>query len=314
MTEGEPPQLLVVTVTWNSREHLEGFAESLARGAEGLRWHLVVADNASSDGTPEAVEALEWPVGGTVEVLRTGGNLGYAGGINAALRVLPPDLPLLVTNPDVRYTGAAVTRLFDACASGVADIAVPVQVDGEGTALPTLRRAPSVARAWGEAVLGGARAGARPRWGEMVTDPAAYRRATVADWASGSVLLVAGACRRVVEPWDERYFLYSEETDLALRAKDAGFRVRLVPDAVCTHLLGDSHRSPGLWALLSVNRVRLFRRRHGPVPTAAFRLGLVVGSVARLVATRDRTHAAALRWLVAPSRSWPRLVARLQGG
>ncbi|QIM21712.1 hypothetical protein G7075_12210 [Phycicoccus sp. HDW14] len=170
-----------------------------------------------------------------------------------------------------------------------------------------------MARAWGEAVLGGRRAGRSARWGEMVTDPAAYRQPTSADWASGSALLLGPAARRVVEPWDERYFLYSEETDAALRAGDAGLRVRLVPDAVCTHLLGDSHTHPQLWALLSVNRVRLFRRRHGALPTAAFRLGLVVGSGVRLLTTRDATHRAALRWLLTPSARWPRLVRGVRG-
>ena len=313
-TPGEGPQLIVVTVTWNSLAHLEEFAQSLGAGMGALRWHLVVADNASTDGTPEAAAALDRPAGGTVEVLRTGRNLGYAGGINAALATVPTDLPLLVTNPDVRYEPGAVERLYAAWEQGRADIAVPLQVDGEGRALPTLRREPSVRRAWGEAVLGGTRAGRHPAWGEMVTDPTEYEHPATADWASGSALLVGPRCRLAVEPWDDRYFLYSEETDFALRARDAGFVLRLVPEARCRHLLGDSHVSPPLWALLTVNRVRLFRRRHGGVPTAAFRSGLLLGSAVRAVTTRRPTHRAAVRALLEPARRWPERVRRLSDG
>ncbi len=302
----------MVTVTWNSVAHLEAFAQSLGEGLGDLTWQLVVADNASGDGTAEAAEALDWPAGGQVHVLRTGGNLGYAGGINAALRTVPDDLPVLVTNPDVRYEPRAVERLYAAWSDGGADIAVPLQLDADGRALPSLRRAPSVRRAWGEALLGGARAGRHVRWGEMVTQPGAYDAPVSADWASGSVMLVGPRCRRAVEPWDETYFLYSEETDFALRAGDLGYSLRLVPEARCRHLLGDSHTSPSLWALLMVNRVRLFRRRHGALPTMAFRAALVVGSALR-AATGRPTHASALRALLEPSRRWPERARRLSG-
>lgn len=302
--------LAVVTVTWNSTRHLAEFARSLEAGCVGLRWLLVVADNDSADGTADAVEAMTWPASATVRVVRTGGNIGYAAGINAALAHVPDALPVLVSNPDVRFEEGTVGRLLRAC--GPSDVVVPLQLDGDGRVLPTLRRAPSARRAWGEALLGGHRAG-RHGWGEMVTDPAAYRTATRADWASGSVLLLGSALRRLVEPWDERYFLYSEETDILLRAAEAGHPVRLVPDATCRHLLGDSHVSPRLWALLTVNRVRLVRRRSGPLATAAFRAGLAVGAATRLVATRQPTHAAALRALLRPSSRWGEVV-RAAGG
>jgi N-acetylglucosaminyl-diphospho-decaprenol L-rhamnosyltransferase len=58
---------------------------------------------------------------------------------------------------------------------------------------------------------------------------------------------------------DESFFLYSEETDFALRAGDLGFETAFVPNAKVTHLGGESRVSPALWSLLTVNRVRLYR-------------------------------------------------------
>jgi GT2 family glycosyltransferase len=176
-------------------------------------------------------------------------------------------------------------------------IAAPLQFDGEGRRLHSLRREPSVSRALGEAVLGGVRSG-RVSWlGEMVIDPAAYERPGSADWASGSVLLVAESCARAVGAWDESYFLYSEETDFARRARAAGYAVAYVPQAAATHIGGEAHTSPMLYSLLTVNRVRYFSRHRGWVASRLF--GLAVG-LGELLRVRGRTHRAALRALCLP--------------
>lgn len=126
-------------------------------------------------------------------------------------------------------------------------------------------------RALGEAVIGNRRAGRFPRWSELVTDPEAYGRATVADWATGALMALSRDCLDACGAWDESFFLYSEETEYCLRARDRGFATRLEPAASAVHLGGDSQVSPRLWTLLTLNRVRLYRRRHGAAATAAFR-------------------------------------------
>ena len=70
------------------------------------------------------------------------------------------------------------------------------------------------------------------------------------DWAEGSTQLVSRACLDACGPWDESFFLYSEETDFHLRAGARGFGVQYVAAAQAVHLEGDSGTSPRLWALL----------------------------------------------------------------
>ncbi|MDP8961599.1 MAG: hypothetical protein M3N32_08300, partial [Actinomycetota bacterium] len=111
---------------------------------------------------------------------------------------------------------------------------------------------------------------------------------------------ISRRCLEQVGPWDETFFLYAEETEFALRARDAGFVLRYVPDAVATHLGGDRHTSSRLWALLAVNRVRLYSRRHGPVRTAAFWAAVALNEALRALAGRG-VHRAALRALLRPS-------------
>ncbi len=117
-------------------------------------------------------------------------------------------------------------------------------------------------------------------------------------------MLVSRRCLEQVGPWDETFFLYSEETEFALRARDAGFALRYVPDAVATHLGGERHTSSQLWALLTVNRVRLYARRHGPIRTAAFWSAVTLNEALRALAGRG-VHRAALRALLRPGTARP---------
>src|SRR6185503_20085012 len=118
--------------------------------------------------------------------------------------------------------------------------------------------------------FGANRVGRYPLLGETVTDPAAYAEECAVDWAEGSIMLINRACWDACGPWDESFFLYSEETEYALRVRDHGFAMILAPQAHATHLEGDSAVSPRLWALLTVNRVRLYRKRHGFAPSAVY--------------------------------------------
>jgi N-acetylglucosaminyl-diphospho-decaprenol L-rhamnosyltransferase len=270
------PELAVVCVTWNSAAHLPALLASLGPALEGVTWGLWVVDNASADASVALVRDLA----PEAVVVQTGSNAGYAAGINAGLRAAPPQAAALVLNPDVRLDPGCGSTLMRALSRGDAGITVPVQRDGDGRLHPTLRRAPAVRRAVAEALLGGRLAG-RLTWGELVTHPDAYLTDTRADWATGSVMAISRLCLDAVGEWDERFFLYSEETDFALRAATVGFDLRLAPLATCEHRRGASHEDPRLWALLTTNRVRLFAKRHNSFHAFTFRLALLAGELAR---------------------------------
>ncbi|GIF05152.1 glycosyltransferase [Actinoplanes siamensis] len=289
--------ILVAVVSYNSERLLPDLIAGLRSGLDGQKWHLTVADNASRDGSVALVRTLA----PEATVLEMGRNAGYAAGINAAVAASPAHDAVLVLNPDVRLTPGCVPRLLRALREPGTGIAVPRLVDGSGTLIPTQRREPSVLRTLGDAVLGARRAGRFRLLGEVVTDPSQYEVERFTDWAEGSTQLISADCWARIAPWDESFFLYSEETDFALRARDAGLRTRYVPDAHAVHLEGDSRVSPGLWALLTLNKVRLFRRRHGPARSAAYWAALVLRESSR-AALGKRPSRAAARDLLTPSR------------
>jgi N-acetylglucosaminyl-diphospho-decaprenol L-rhamnosyltransferase len=293
--EGSTRRVAVVVVTYDSAPLLADLVTSLDAGLAGLEWELVIADNASRDGTvARARELLP-----AVTVVETGGNLGYSAGINAGVAAARPHDAVLVLNPDVRLTPGCVATLAAALDEPRVGVAVPRLVDADGRLIWSMRREPTLLRALGEAFLGATRAGRRPALGEVVSDPAAYDTAVDTDWAEGSTQLISAACWQAVGEWDPSWFLYSEETDYGLRVRTAGWRTRYVPDARAIHLEGPSGTAPGLRALLLCNRVRLVARRRG-LPAAAAYWTLTVAREGSRVALGRAGTTVALRALVSP--------------
>ncbi|WP_426594487.1 glycosyltransferase family 2 protein [Cellulomonas sp. McL0617] len=292
---GTPERVAVVVVTFNSVDVVPGLISSLPAGMSDLDWTLVVVDNDSRDGTAEAIESIA----PEAVVVRTGRNGGYAAGINAGVREAQGCTAVLVLNPDVRLGTGCVPELLAAMGRTGAGIVVPRLNDARGDLIASRRREPTLRRAFADAVLGAERAGRVGHVGEVVTDPREYQVESATDWAEGSTLLLSADCLAAVGPWDESYFLYSEETDFALRARDRGYRTWFVPTAHAVHLEGGSAGNAALWRLLVVNKLRLYRRRHNAVMAALF-WAVLVGREGSRALIGKRTSRAALRALLSP--------------
>ncbi|GGR48743.1 GT2 family glycosyltransferase [Nocardioides luteus] len=289
--------IAVVVVTYNSAHLVADLAATLPVALAGFESELVVADNASTDATVFAVRRL-LP---SARIVEMGRNAGYAAGINAGIAAATPGFDaVLVLNPDVRLEPGCIDALAAEVGADVG-VTVPRLVDGEGRLIESMRGAPSLLGALADAVVGARRAG-RVRWiGEVVTDPAEYERRQDTDWAEGSTQLISAECWAACGPWDESFFLYSEETEFHLRARDRGFRVRYVPSARAVHLGGESTTSPGLWSLLVANRVKLVAARRGQAWAAAYWLVVLARESSRALLGRA-TSRRAVRTLVSPRR------------
>ena len=280
-------KLSIVTVTYNSASVLQGLLDSLRAGLEGIeQYEVIVVDNDSHDHSVDL--AIEHPIG--ARVIATGRNGGYSAGINAATATIESSADLLVLNPDIRLQPGSISRLYAALSSSAVGVAVP-QVRGEdGIVAKSIRREPSIATAWSEALLGG-RLASRLGLGEMVGNSSLYREGGRIEWATGAILLVAANAREVIVDWDDSFFLYSEEVDYLQRVRAAGMDVLYVPSSQAIHIGGDYHSSDFLTALMTANRIKYYRRHHGALASALFRSGIVVGETMRLVIGSGRRAA-----------------------
>lgn len=276
----------VVIVTHNSAHVISDLLDSLPGALDGLAADVVVVDNDSADGTADLLASRS-----DCRVIRSA-NVGYAAGINRGVREAAAGAAILVLNPDVLLHEKSVPALLAALGEPGVGIVAPQVRSPQGRLELSLRRDPTILRAVG---LTRTRL---PMFSEYVAEPAAYLSPRTVDWALGAVLLMSRECYQALGGWDESYFLYSEETDLALRARDAGLKIRYEPTAVAVHIGGQSGRSAATHAMQVVNRVRLYRRRHGLLASWCYYLLTAASEISRI----PRKH----------PESWPAFLALLR--
>ena len=227
-----PDKVSAVVVNHEAGEALLECVASLR--AEGVA-DVTVVDNASADGSPEALLSVD----AGVRMVQTGTNLGYGAAANRGIDASGSEF-VLVTNPDVAVHHGALEALVDVLgADPTLAIVGPRILEADGTRYPSARRFPSLIDAAGHALLGDLvptnRFTRRYRLGYLDADDV-----TDVDWVSGACFLARRRALEELHGFDESYFMYAEDTDLCWRARRAGWGVLYVPGAVVTHLQGVS--------------------------------------------------------------------------
>ncbi|NQX28597.1 WecB/TagA/CpsF family glycosyltransferase [Microbacteriaceae bacterium VKM Ac-2854] len=298
-------EVAVLIVTHQNRDTVDRLIESLRVEAASVRLRVIVVDNDSSDGTLTVVRRHE-----DVIAVASGGNRGYAGGINVARRLAGAGEAVLVLNPDLVVEPGAIGRMLDRLAESDAGVVVPLLRDGQGDVTPSLRWEPGRLNAIGDALFG-AHFADRPAWlSEVDRAPESYRHAHPIEWATGAAVLVDAVVAARIGDWDERFFLYSEEVDFFRRARAIGAEIWFEPAAVVRHDGGGSGGPSALAELMAVNRVRYVRKHHRGVYAASYRA--VVGFTELLRAPLPGAAGAAHRralGAVGDARRWPALPA-----
>lgn len=272
----EHADVVVYIVTYNSEDSLHALMDSLRHEAQFLRLRVIVADNDSADGTLGALATYP-----DAYTLSTGGNLGYAHGINAARRVSGNSSAVLILNPDLAVLPGAIRSLLRRLLVTGAGLAVPKLLESDGTIYPSLRREPTVATAFGDAFFG-AKWPTRPGWlAETDYAPESYQHAHHVDWASGAAIMIRSELAEQLGEWDAQFFLYSEEVDYFRRARESGVTAWYEPAAVMTHHGGGSGVSAQLNTLLAVNRIRYIRKYHDDRYARWFRRGVALTEALR---------------------------------
>ncbi|MBK4348507.1 WecB/TagA/CpsF family glycosyltransferase [Lacisediminihabitans changchengi] len=302
--ETSDADVAVVVVTYNSADDLPGLLASLRREAATVTMRVIVADNGSTDGTRELIAAET-----DVIAASTGGNVGYARGINAAMTHAVGANTVLILNPDLSVEAGAIEAMLRRLDRSGAGIVVPSIVDDAGEVYPSLRREPTISRTIGDSLLG-SRASGRPEWAsEIDFDAESYRHPHEVEWATGAALLIDSEVAAAVGEWDGRFFLYSEETDFFRRARDAGYSIWYEPAATVRHSQGGSGSSVALDSLLAVNKVRYARKHRSAGYATGIHIGAILGEVMR---SYDPAHRQILRTLL-DQRSWRSLPRAVEG-
>jgi N-acetylglucosaminyl-diphospho-decaprenol L-rhamnosyltransferase len=257
-----PPTLSYCVVNTNGREYLLACLAAIERThPAGVEREILVLDNASEDGSAEAVRAL----GGAIRLIALERRTGKAENDSTLMREADGKYCLLLNEDSELRPGAAAALVAALDADPKAAAATPQLLDSDGNPVPCAWRFPGV----GTAAIGALflhrrftvqSAGAEPRR---------------VDWAQSSALIVRREAAAAVGYMDPAFFVYYDECDFAKRLAEAGWHSLFVPGAQAVHhdqLSTDLAK--GLPRIVEFHRNRdlYMRKHHGPVAAIAVRL------------------------------------------
>jgi GT2 family glycosyltransferase len=276
-----------IVVAHESRRWLEPALSTLFAHAGPIDLDVVVVDN-GNDGSAEFA-AERFPGARGIHCP----NRGFAHANNQAAADADARY-LLFLNPDTEIRDGSLAGLVAHMdAHPEIGLAGCRQLDAEGLLCPTARRFPSVIRALGEA-LGPERFGFARRLGESELDLSRYERELPCDWTAGSFMLARREALAAAGPLDERFFFYSEEVDLCLRIKRAGWEIHHLPQMTIVHYGGTTEAGPRMEAQMAYARSQYAAKHFGPVRRRAFVAAIALRHALRWAAfSRSRPDRAA---------------------
>ena len=204
----------IITVTYNSSESL---SKCWTVGVpSGVRW--IVVDNCSTDGSADLAESLG------ADVIRQETNLGFSAGNNVGLRAATSEFIGFV-NPDVVVDFASLPRMARLLESKECLLA-PQLRNEDGSCQPNGRGHPTLVNKLRNRLTQG------DTDYQLIADAETERDVC---WLMGAVVLGRQETFRRLDGWDERFFVYYEDSDLGLRAWRQGIPVVVTGKASWTH-------------------------------------------------------------------------------
>jgi GT2 family glycosyltransferase len=301
------PSVSVVVPLHNGADIIAACLDSVPANVE-----LVVVDDASTDDAPGIVRAHR----PSATLLRNAENRGFAATANVGLAASSGEVRV-VLNSDARLRAGALDRLVAAFADPAVGVAGPRLVFPDGSHQTSAASFPTV----GSFMAGSfalnelyqrLRPGHRFRW-ELGLSRRDHERSNDVDWVQGACIALRRECFDDINGFDTGYRMYVEECDLCWRARQAGWTVRYVADAVVEHVGGASGGGdPARQARFNLaGEARFMERAYGPeiLPrwkAARFASSLVKVTVLGPVSVVDRRVRDRLRWHVTAVRELAR--------
>ena len=219
----------VVILNYNTRDYLSKFLPGLIASCEGLDAEVVVADNASHDGSVALMQS-QFP---EVRLIQLDRNYGFTGGYNRALAQVEADFFVLI-NSDIEVPKDWLKPLVEWMDSHPSCGAC-------GPKLISYHQRDTFEYA-------GAAGGQLDKYGypfcrgrilqKVEKDMGQYDLPANVFWCSGACLLVRASLWRELGGLDERFFAHMEEIDLCWRMQLRGWKVTMVPQSYVYHIGG----------------------------------------------------------------------------
>jgi len=244
--------LTVAVVSYNARDELRQCLESVFANTGLDSFEVIVADNASTDGTVEML-ADRFP---QVRVIASTENLGFGRASNLCWTEAKSSLVLFL-NSDTVVSDRALDRLVDLVRRRPEVGALgPRLLYPGGEIQMSYGTMPGIASELLQKLWDAGYARGRGPLRNAVRNR--YSRERTVDWVSGACLLTRRDTLETVSGFDENFFLYSEDVDLCARIRATGARILFTPEIEIVHVLGRSVAKNRDRAVYESHRSRLY--------------------------------------------------------
>ncbi|MEO0691402.1 MAG: glycosyltransferase family 2 protein [Pseudomonadota bacterium] len=274
------PELVISIINYRTGPMTVQCIESVMTDIGDIDARVVVVDNASGDGSAEMVaewiEASDTPI--PVDLVRSPDNTGFSGGHNQGITSTEAQFYLLL-NSDAIVSKGFFNALMTAARAAPKDVGLiaPRLAGPDGETQISCFRFPTPISEFSRAICTGFVSRVlRKHEVAIGTDP----KAEEIEWASFASILIRGEMIRDIGLMDEGYFLYFEDAEYCLRARNAGWTFGYAPQATTVHFRGGSGPVKALAASKKrmpryyyLSRTRFFYQAHG-------RLGLLAANAA----------------------------------
>jgi GT2 family glycosyltransferase len=262
------PDVSIVIVTWNGKKYALECLDSLRQLRSPLRIEVIVVDNASSDGTPDAIQE-QYP---EVRLFRNRENLGFAKANNIGIAACSGDYVALV-NSDVVVPPGCFETMVDYM-KGHPDIGLmgPKMLSPDGEIGKSVNRVPTV---WNYLCFALGLHSLMPTskvFGGYLMDEYPYDRTEDVEVLTGWFWLSPRGAVEQVGGLDERFFMYGEDLDWSFRFLKAGWRVVFFAEAGALHYgAASSGQAPTRFYVEMVRaNLQFFQKHYGRLGALGF--------------------------------------------
>jgi GT2 family glycosyltransferase len=229
-------KLSIVIICWNDLKVLGDCLKSIYAETHTADFEVIVSDNGSTDGSIEFIHK-NYP---SVRVLANGANLGFARGNNVGIRESRGEY-VLILNPDtIMHVGTLDKLVSFADRHPEAGAFGCRTLNPDGSYQMSMRPFPSIRRYWISALylrplrrVSKFFIGEEYPWWDVDLERSV-------DWLSGHCVMFRRDLLGQLNGFDEQFFYHFEEVDLCRRVWNAGFSALFTPEAIITHIGGQS--------------------------------------------------------------------------
>lgn len=261
-------KLSVVIVSWNVKENLANCLKSIEENPASEPFEVIVVDNASSDGTVESVKNNFHQA----VVIANDRNLGFAAANNQGIEKSQGEYILLLNPDTIVHSGSLDVLIEFMDKNEDVGICGPQLLNQDGTIQSSVRCFPTFRGALYRHTVIKYLGLFKNEYRKWLMKSFDHKTKMDVDQVMGAALMVRRLIIEDVGAMDEQFFMYYEEVDLCFRTKQAGWRVVFMPEAVITHLGGQSSgQIPMKKQMMAITSLlKFFRKHRGKSITAAF--------------------------------------------